>query len=144
MKRDKIIAAVGILIVEDRLLLLKRSDNDRAFPGQWCFPGGKMDPGETLKEACVREFFEETGISVEVVEQVGHVCGEHQVHPVQVEVTSYRVKTAHVGDIVLSPNEHQDSAWVPLAEVMNMDLAGKSAELLGPYLASSVTRLSFQ
>lgn len=40
-----------------RLLLTRRSDN-----GQWCLPGGGMDPGESAAEACEREVLEETGL----------------------------------------------------------------------------------
>ncbi len=42
-----------------RLLLQRRSDN-----GEWCVPGGSMEAGESLTEACVREVLEETGLQV--------------------------------------------------------------------------------
>ena len=42
-----------------RLLLQQRSDN-----GQWCVPGGSMEAGESLTEACAREVSEETGLQV--------------------------------------------------------------------------------
>jgi 8-oxo-dGTP pyrophosphatase MutT (NUDIX family) len=43
----------------ERLLLTKRSDN-----GQWCLPGGGIDPGERPAEAAEREVLEETGLTV--------------------------------------------------------------------------------
>ena len=33
----------------EKVLLTKRTDN-----GRWCIPGGGMDPGESVEEACVR------------------------------------------------------------------------------------------
>ena len=39
----------------------------RADCGLWCVPGGRMKVGETVKEAVVRETFEETGININVV-----------------------------------------------------------------------------
>ncbi len=44
-----------------RILLVRRADN-----GQWCVPGGYMEPGESLTEACAREVLEETGLRVRV------------------------------------------------------------------------------
>lgn len=43
----------------DEVLLLQKPRR-----GWWVAPGGKMEPGESVKEACVREFREETGIYV--------------------------------------------------------------------------------
>lgn len=49
-----------------RVLLTRRADN-----GRWCLPGGGMDPGESVSEACVREVVEETGLNVKVTRLVG-------------------------------------------------------------------------
>jgi 8-oxo-dGTP pyrophosphatase MutT (NUDIX family) len=49
-----------------RLFLTLRTDNHL-----WCLPGGGMDPGETLAEACEREMFEETGLRVRVIRLIG-------------------------------------------------------------------------
>lgn len=50
----------------ERVLLTQRADN-----GQWCLPGGAVDPGESVAEACVREVQEETGLQVRVMRLVG-------------------------------------------------------------------------
>lgn len=50
----------------DKLLLIQRSDN-----GQWCLPGGGMDAGESIVEACAREVLEETGLVVEAGRLIG-------------------------------------------------------------------------
>jgi ADP-ribose pyrophosphatase YjhB (NUDIX family) len=49
-----------------KLLLTRRSDN-----GQWCLPGGHMEPGESAAEACAREVWEETGLRVRVGKLIG-------------------------------------------------------------------------
>jgi len=60
--------AVNAFVFNERgqILLAKRTDN-----GLWCVPGGHMDPGETLSQACLRELFEETGLEAEVARLVG-------------------------------------------------------------------------
>jgi len=41
------------------------------FQGEWALPGGHVDPGETPRDAVVREAYEETDLDVEVEEMVG-------------------------------------------------------------------------
>jgi ADP-ribose pyrophosphatase YjhB (NUDIX family) len=60
-----IVGVGGILFQEDRVLLIKRGKEPGL--GQWSIPGGVVRPGETLKEAVVREVFEETHLEVEVL-----------------------------------------------------------------------------
>jgi 8-oxo-dGTP pyrophosphatase MutT (NUDIX family) len=44
------------------LLLTERAHHMRSHPGQVSFPGGSIDPGETPREAALREAWEETGL----------------------------------------------------------------------------------
>jgi 8-oxo-dGTP diphosphatase len=46
-----------VLINDDQILLLKKPRR-----GWWVAPGGKMEPGESVRDSCIREFREETGI----------------------------------------------------------------------------------
>jgi len=59
-------AAVAIFDDENRLLLLKRKDNDK-----WTMPGGTMDFGESLADCAIREVKEETNLDIELVDIVG-------------------------------------------------------------------------
>ena len=52
--------------VRGKVLLTQRADN-----GRWCLPGGGLDPGESVEEACIREVWEETGLHVRVTRLVG-------------------------------------------------------------------------
>ncbi|MDP1632330.1 MAG: CoA pyrophosphatase [Caulobacter sp.] len=59
-------AAVLVALVEREaglsVLLTRRSDTMRRHSGQVAFPGGRMDPGETVCEAALRETEEEVGL----------------------------------------------------------------------------------
>jgi mutator protein MutT len=46
------------------LLLTRRAANLRAHAGQWAFPGGRMDAGETPEQAALRELHEEVGLEL--------------------------------------------------------------------------------
>ena len=58
--------SAAIFDEQGRILLTRRADN-----GQWCLPGGRMESGESVSEACEREVFEETGLHVRVTRLVG-------------------------------------------------------------------------
>jgi 8-oxo-dGTP pyrophosphatase MutT (NUDIX family) len=57
-----------------RILLTRRTDN-----GQWCLPGGAMDAGESLVEACIREVWEETGLRVQITRLIGVYSTPHRI-----------------------------------------------------------------
>lgn len=63
MRRIRVVAAV--VRASDRILVTRRPDR-AGRPGQWEFPGGKVEPGEAEPEALRREIREELGCGVEV------------------------------------------------------------------------------
>lgn len=59
----KRIRAVGIVINEDKVLLMHRVKNGKQY---YVFPGGGVEEGESIEEAVVRELWEETTLEIEV------------------------------------------------------------------------------
>lgn len=71
--------AVCAFVINDdnQILAVSRKDD----PTDFGLPGGKVDPGETAKEAVVRELFEETGLKATQIgeclyedDNTGHYC----------------------------------------------------------------------
>lgn len=56
------LASSAILMRDDRFLLVRRKNPPAAE--LFAFPGGRAEPGETAEEAAIREFKEETGLTV--------------------------------------------------------------------------------
>ncbi|AWZ09672.1 MULTISPECIES: NUDIX domain-containing protein [unclassified Streptomyces] len=67
-KANSLVPAASAVVVDEggRILLQRRADN-----GMWALPGGKMELGESVGDCAIRETFEETGVTVEIVGIVG-------------------------------------------------------------------------
>jgi 8-oxo-dGTP diphosphatase len=63
------IAGVGGVVLRDDCVLLVLRGNP-PLEGEWSLPGGAVELGETLREACAREVLEETGLHVTVLDLV--------------------------------------------------------------------------
>ncbi len=60
------VSAYGLLKRDDKMLLCRLSQRVGMNPGYWTLPGGGLDFGEDPEDAVVREFMEETGLTVSV------------------------------------------------------------------------------
>lgn len=117
---------VGAVVVDSDDLLLVRRGRGPA-QGEWSIPGGRVEPGETLAEAVVRELAEETGLEgvcedlVGWVERVGE--GHHFV------ILDFRVTVLERRDPVAG-DDAAEAQWVPLASVADQRLVDGLAEFL--------------
>jgi 8-oxo-dGTP diphosphatase len=86
--------------------LLAQRPEGKVYAGYWEFPGGKVEPGETLRDALVRELQEELGITVD--RAWPWLCREFAYPHATVRLKFFRVASWH-GEI--SPIEHSGFAW---------------------------------
>ena len=62
ISKDATDAAAGVMLFDpDGHALFLRRSGEGDHPGEWCWPGGGVDPGETPEAAARREVEEETG-----------------------------------------------------------------------------------
>jgi ADP-ribose pyrophosphatase YjhB (NUDIX family) len=106
------LVGVGVAVVDDgRLLLVKRGRDPGR--GLWAVPGGKVGPGEPLRDAARREVAEETGLDV-VVEEViwvGEVI-EDGYHIVLIDFSGVLV-----GGELVAGDDADEARWVALDDV---------------------------
>jgi 8-oxo-dGTP diphosphatase len=115
----------AIAVSEERLLLIRRGRGPAA--GAWSLPGGRVEAGETLAEAVLRELAEETGLEGVCDELVGWVermGPDHHFVILDFAVTVLESREPTPGDDAL------EAEWVPLDEVAHRRLADGLAEFL--------------
>lgn len=60
------LVVAGLIVADDRRVLITQRRADQAMPLQWELPGGKVEPGEAPVAALARELDEELGVTVAV------------------------------------------------------------------------------
>ena len=73
-----IAVAVGILMQPNGDVLMAQRPTGKPYAGYWEFPGGKVEPGESILAALKREFVEELGIEIISAEPW---CGVEYIYP---------------------------------------------------------------
>ena len=61
-ERSAVDVAVGVLLQPDGRFLLSSRPAGKVYAGYWEFPGGKLEPGESVEQALSRELYEELGL----------------------------------------------------------------------------------
>ena len=113
---------VGSFVQHDgKFVLLLRQDH-KVSGNTWGVPAGKVDAGETPRQAMAREIFEETGVSIPesslvpfgsmFVREKGHDFIYHQ----------FSADLSEKPDVKVRTEEHKDFIWVTPEEALKMDL----------------------
>ncbi len=108
MKTIKVVAAV--IKLEDKMEETKIFATQRGygeFKGGWEFPGGKIEQGETPKQALKREIMEELDTEIEVGELIDTIEYDYPNFHLSMQCFWCRVVK---GDLVLK--EHEASKWL--------------------------------
>ncbi len=119
-------ACVGAIATDgNRLLLVRRGRG--AAAGTWSVPGGRVEGGETLAEAVLRELAEETGLEALCGDVVGWVERIDDTH----HFVIFDFAVTVIGELEpVAGDDAAEAAWVDLTDVADLRLADGLAEFL--------------
>jgi 8-oxo-dGTP diphosphatase len=147
------ITVVAAIITRDSRILICQRRADKAFPLNWEFPGGKVEPGESLADALTREIAEELGVQIKVGPQVyrsQHRYAELSA-PIELVFFSAQISGEKPGENV--PDEQfatefaafsvsaafNEVKWVNPAELPEYEFLAANAELVSRIASGSLS-----
>lgn len=108
------VAAAVMLRAEGREFLLAQRPEGKVYAGYWEFPGGKVEPGESVRDALIRELQEELGITV--TDCAPWLTRQFTYPHATVRLNFWRA-TAWTGEIgITAPLEHSAVDWLKCGE----------------------------
>ncbi|MGD1450267.1 8-oxo-dGTP diphosphatase MutT [Vibrio harveyi] len=113
MKRIHIVAAIIFNQDKSQIFITKRPD-DKHKGGFWEFPGGKVEQGESVEQAMIRELEEEIGITV--TEQS---LFEHLEYDYPEKSLKFDFMTVSQFDNQPYGREDQEGRWVDVAALLD-------------------------
>ncbi|MGM9661861.1 MAG: (deoxy)nucleoside triphosphate pyrophosphohydrolase [Oscillospiraceae bacterium] len=123
--KEQVLEVVAAFLHDSGRFLLCRRPPQKARGGQWEFPGGKIEPGETGPQALARECREELGVEIAVEQAAAEVVYAYP--DVTVRLTLYAARVAAGAPRRL---EHSAFAWVTAEECAGYDLCPADRLLL--------------
>ena len=124
MKKIEVVAAV--IVDKGQILCVQRGPNKYDYiSNKFEFPGGKIELGESKKEALVREILEELHMKIEIENEFLTV--NHKYPDFFLTMHSFLCK-AEGKELTLT--EHIDFKWLPKDSIQNLDWAGADVPIV--------------
>jgi 8-oxo-dGTP diphosphatase len=128
-----VVQAAGGLVVRRQGGQLEIAIVHRPVQHDWSFPKGKLEPGETLDVAALREVREETGMTCELLRFIGHT--EYVDRKGRPKTVAYWIMKATGGHF--SPNHEVDEMrWLDLDEASRLLSYPRDRELVAVLMAA--------
>lgn len=121
---------VAALIRKDNKFMIFQRPESKTRAFQWEFVGGKVEPGETLEEALIRECREEIGITVRVGDVFAEV--DHEYPDITIHLTLFN---AEIADGIPQKLEHNDIRCITPDEISKYEFCPADDEILKKIIA---------
>jgi len=109
---------VGAVIEKEGSIFCAKRGSGKALAGLWEFPGGKLEDGETVEEALVREMEEEFSCRILVKEELLTIR-----HPYDFGTVELTTILCELEDGKPRLSEHTEMRWVNIAELPKLEWA---------------------
>lgn len=123
MESKKLQVVAAIICKDNRIFATQRGYGE--FRGQWEFPGGKVEPGETPEEALIREIKEELDIEISVGKYIHTV--EYDYPTFHLSMLCFICKILS-GSLVLK--EHEEARWLEKDNLYSVDWLPADLEIV--------------
>ncbi|MBU4347183.1 NUDIX hydrolase [Patescibacteria group bacterium] len=127
---QKIVLA-GVVYKNSRILIVKRHENEKIFPGMWELPSGKKEPLEGWRSGLAREVKEETGLKVKILMPVSvfdYIIKKEEIR--DTTQINFLVKPFPLSQKIKLSDEHSDYRWLKENEIENYYLSKNTKQVI--------------
>jgi len=117
--------AVGVIVDEDDKILIALRAQESHQGGLWEFPGGKVEPGESVRDGLARELFEELGIKIGTVSPLLEIHHDYGDKAVFLDVWMVRGFQG-----VAEGREGQPLQWVKPSDLFDIEFPAANAPIV--------------
>ena len=117
-----ILAASGIILQENKILLLQRSNYTKNYPEYWGCPGGRAEKGETAEQNVIREVKEECNLNFSPTSILKTGVWQNRNY--------YRFLGSWDGEIKIQELEVLDYNWFTYDEALKLKLSFDYKEII--------------
>ena len=129
------VEVVAALIWDNDKFMICQRPAHKARALLWEFVGGKVEPGETMEQALIRECREELAITLSVGDVFMDVV--HEYPDITVHLTLFH---ATIADGIPQKLEHNDIQWITPDEIAQYDFCPADVEILERIRSEFTTR----
>ncbi len=117
-----ILAASGIILKDNKILLLQRSNYTKNYPGFWGCPGGRAEDGESPEQNVIREVKEECNLNFQPTKILKTGIWQNRYY--------YRFLGKWDGEIKIQEKEVNDFNWFTYSQAKNLQLSFDYKEIV--------------
>src|SRR3954464_2594772 len=110
--------ATAVLVRDGLVLMAHRHEMRQAYPDCWSLVGGHLEPGESPREAVIRECLEELGVRIDNPLPMPMTVNDTGIHMHAFLVTSWAGEPVNT-----APGEHDDLRWFGPSDLAALTMA---------------------
>ena len=124
MEKKASINVVAAVICEDKKFLIAQRGRRKDYGLLWEFPGGKVEQGETLEEALLREIKEEIDVKIVIEKKILTVPFADD----SLDILLHYYLCKKIGEIKLL--EHENALWITKSEFLNFNMVPGDSQVI--------------
>jgi len=131
--RHRLSVAVFVVLVRGTAVCLLRRSNTGWMDGHYSLPAGALEPGETIRDAAIREASEEVGVAIDPA-SLRHAHVVHSRPEGSDWVGHFFNAASWTGEPrICEPDKHAELCWAPLARVppLTIPYVGQALACIG-------------